>query len=384
MTSNPGATTTMAAASPRRIAIMLESDGPGGAESMVMQLAEELRRRGHWVLPVGPDNGCGWLAEQFRRRGFPTATFSLRRPVDFTCLRGIVSMLREHRIDLVNGHEFTCAVYGAAAARQVGVDHVATMHGSQYVLSRWRRRAALRWAFRRSRGVISVSNATTDHMVTKLGVPAPLVRTVPNGIAFTPGDRRRIRTELGLADDGLLVIAVGNLVPRKGHAYLLRAMAQLPEAVRGLPWAVAIAGRGDEEAPLRALAAELGIADRVHLLGHRDDIADLLAASDIFTMPSLWEGLPVAMLEAMFCEKPVVASAVSGIPEAIASGTDGLLVPAEDPAALAAALAELLGSPARRAELGAAGRARAQRQFSVSTMVDAYEDAFGFHAGPAR
>src|SRR5689334_10687465 len=102
---------------PLRIALMLESDGPGGAEVMLLQLAEELRRRGHDVLPVGPDNGSGWLAGQFRERGFTPATFSLRRPLDFNCLRGLAHLLRDKRIQVVHSHEFAMAVYGAAAAR---------------------------------------------------------------------------------------------------------------------------------------------------------------------------------------------------------------------------------------------------------------------------
>jgi glycosyltransferase involved in cell wall biosynthesis len=166
-------------------------------------------------------------------------------------------------------------------------------------------------------------------------------------------------------------------VERKGHMVLLRALARLER--EGLPrnWRVAIAGRGELEAALKAFIAEAGLSGRAHILGHRDDMPDVLAAADIFTMPSLWEGLPVAMLEAMFAGKPVIASACSGIPEAIESGTHGLLAAPGDEGALAADLRRLLASSELRDVLGAAGRERAQERYSVAGMVDAYERCYG-------
>ena len=147
------------------------------------------------------------------------------------------------------------------------------------------------------------------------------------------------------------MVAVGNLYPVKDHATLLRALARLPAA------RVAIAGRGDQEEPLRRLAAELGLSDRVHLLGLRDDVETVFAAADVFVQPSLSEGLPLAVLEAMANGLPVVATRVGGIPEAVVDGKTGLLVPPGDPAALAAALAAVLDADDRGA---CDGRCRAR------------------------
>ena len=340
---------------------------------MLMQLAEELRRRGHQVLCVGPDKGCGWLGGELRRRGFVTDVFSLRQPIDRNCLRGMVEMLRRHDIEIVHSHEFTMAIYGAAATRQLGIPHVITMHGSEKVLARWQRRLALRLAFASSRAVVAVSRATHAHMVRTMRMAPGSILTIPNGIAFIPGERVRARAELGLSDEDVLVLAVGNLVPRKGHIHLLRALAV--QDIRN--WHVAIAGRGDEEARLRAFAAEAGIADRVHLLGHRGDIPDLLAAADVYAMPSLWEGLPMALLEAMFAGKAIVASRASGIPEAIDEGKEGLLADPGDEVQLATALGRLLTDADLRNRLGTAARERAETEFSSGVMTDAYERAFG-------
>jgi glycosyltransferase involved in cell wall biosynthesis len=314
----------------------------------------------------------GWLDRVLREKGFETEKFSLRHPIDLKCLRGMVRMLHRTRVDLVHAHEFTTAVYGAAAARIVGKPYVITMHGAETVLRAWRRRAALSWAFKGSRATVGVSDDTTNYMQRTLKLPPGIVTTVRNGIPVRPGTGERVRAELGLAPGELLLLAVGNLVPRKGHRVLLQALQPLagPDLP---PWRMAIAGRGRQKEPLQQLAQELGIADRVHLLGHRDDIPDLLAAADIFVMPSLWEGLPLAILEAMFAGKPVIASAISGIPEAIESGVHGLLVPAGDVPALSAALRDLLGAPARRAAFGAAGRRRAEAEFTIEHMTDAYE-----------
>ena len=352
---------------------MLESDGPGGAETMLMQLAEELRRRGHQVLCVGPDNGCGWLGGELRKRGFETDVFSLRRPLDRECLRKMVAMLRRHRIEVVHSHEFTMAIYGAAASRQLDIPHVITMHGSEKVLARWQRRLALRLAFASSRSVVAVSRSTHDHLARTMRMSPASILTIPNGISFSPGNRAALRAELGLGPENVLVLAVGNLVPRKGHIFLLRALASLNDS----RWHVAIAGRGDEEQKLRAFAEEAGVADRVHLLGHRGDIPDLLAAADIYAMPSLWEGLPMALLEAMFAGKAIVASRASGIPEAIDEGMHGLLADPGNEEQLAEALRRLIGDPSLRNRLAAAAQERAAKEFSAAVMTDAYEQAYG-------
>jgi glycosyltransferase involved in cell wall biosynthesis len=352
---------------------MLESDGPGGAEVMLLQLAAELRRRGHDVLPIGPDNQSGWLAERFRERGFEPATFSLRRPLDLRCLRDLAHLLRSRGIQIVHSHEFAMAVYGAAAARRIGARHVITMHGGRYFAEQWRRRVALRWAVRRSVALAGVSSATAADLRQTLRLGPDEVLVVPNGIEFRTGDREPLRRELRLDEHELLVVAVGNLYPVKGHAILLRALDVLERNGGRHPWRLAIAGRGEEEGPLRAFLSAHGLAERVHLLGYRQDIPDILAAADVFVMPSLSEGLPLALVEAMSASLPVIASDVGGIPEVVERDQEAVLVPPGDVNALAAALDRVLSNEATRERLGQSARRRALRDFSVSTMADAYE-----------
>jgi glycosyltransferase involved in cell wall biosynthesis len=269
------------------------------------------------------------------------------------------------------------SVYCSVAATLRGIPHVCTMHGNFNMLNVWRRRAALWLAFRLSRTVVAVSEATKGHLIEKMGLPPGKVRAILNGISYTAGERERVRRELGIGDDELMVLALGRLIVLKGHRVLLRAMERLDQS--GVPrnWHVVIAGHGRLESELKRQAGDAGLTGRAHILGYRKDVSDLLAASDIFVMPSLWEGLPVALLEAMFAGKPVLASRCFGIPEVIEDGVHGLLVPPGDEILLANGLRRLLTEPELRSRLAAAGRERVAEGFSAAVMVDRYEEAYG-------
>lgn len=358
---------------PLRIAMSIESVLLGGAEMVMLQLAEELRRRGHTLSLIGPGDRTGWLDAACRAHGFDWHPYPLRSPVDFACAEWMASLFRDLRIDVAHGHEFTTSVYGAAGARLAGVPHVMSMHGNQKMLDGRQRRVALRWAMGLSQATVAVSNDTKAHLEQGLRLRPGTVTVVRNGIPDRPGSAARVRAELGVGASDLLVLAIGSLMKRKGHRVLLEAMRRV-ETEEGTPaWKVAIAGEGAERADLEAFIAEHGLAGRAILLGNRDDVPDLQAAADIFAMPSLWEGLPLAVLEAMFAANPVIATTASGIPEAITHDENGLLIPPGDPDALAAAIRRLLRDRALRERLGARARERAQRDFSVGAMADGYE-----------
>ncbi len=355
------------------VALMLESDGPGGAETMLLVLAEELRSLGHGVIPVGPRHGEGWLAHEFRARGFQPETFHLRAAVDPMGALSLTRRLRARRVDVIHSHEFTMAVYGALAARLLRLPHVITMHGSTYFADARRRRTALRWAMRQAHATVGISQDTARRMEDLLDLPGDAVRVVPNGRRLTQGDGSRVRAEMGLPDEALLVVCIGSLYPVKGHAYLIQALAELIRSGRDRGATLAIAGReGGSKASIESLISTLGLEDRVRLLGHRADVADLLDAADVFAMPSLSEGLPLALLEAMASGSAILASGVGGIPEAVRHETDGLLVPAGDAAALASGLSRLLADPTLGSELGRNARERAREAFSPEAMATAY------------
>lgn len=363
-----------------RVALMCESDALGGAEMVIARLARELSRRGHQVVGVGPDEQTqpnrgsnGWLRDHFRQEDLGWRTYRKRRGVDPLCVKHLVDILREEAIDVVHSHEFAMAVYGTAATKLAGLPHVLTMHGSHAVAEKWKARSALRWAFASSRAAVAVSEATRTDLETSLRVTPGGLRVVHNGVPDQPGDRERGRLEARARAEELLVVAVGSLLALKNHELLIRSLAELNRQDAAAPWRLAIAGTGPERARLEQAAREFGVEDRVALLGARDDVPDLLAGADIFAMPSRWEGLPLALLEAMFSGTAIVATAVGGVPEAIEDGTQGLLISPNDSHQLTNALRRLGRDPALRASLGQAARQRAEQDFSIAAMTNAYE-----------
>ncbi len=353
-----------------RIAHLIESDGPGGAEQIVADLAGNLQNAGVYNVVFLPANGEGWLARQLAGSGVAIEHFTLDKPVSPACARSLAAAFHRHRIDVAHSHEFSMAVYGGWASWLAGVPHVITMHGSRYYAARLRRRVALRAAIAHGGRVVAVSHQLADHISRDLLVRRSHIDTVPNGVRCTPVDRTTVREELCLAPGDRLLVSTGNLYPVKGHQYLIDAMAQLADRHPRLH--LAISGRGGLADALAARAREHRLADRVHLLGLRSDVPAVLAAADVFVLPSLSEGLPLALLEAMFAGCPIVASQVGEVGTALDQGRAGVLVAPGDSTALAAALDDLLTDPGRARALGERARHRAAAEYDVSHMVRRY------------
>jgi glycosyltransferase involved in cell wall biosynthesis len=353
-----------------RLAHLIESDGPGGAERVVASLAAGLQAAGAENVVIAPANGEGWLARQLSGSGVQVEPFHLDRPVSPSFARWLVEALRRHGVVLAHSHEFTMAVYGAWAARRAGVAHLFTMHGSRYYAGRLQRRVAMRLAAALSGSVVAVSHGLARHLSRDLWLRASRVVMIPNGASLIPVTHSTLRAELRLGPDDRLALAVGNLYPVKGHSCLLEAFGLLAHRFPRLH--VAIAGRGDLEAPLRARARTLEVGDRFHLLGLRSDIGNLLAGADVFVLPSLSEGLPLALIEAMLAARPIVATAVGEVPTVLDGGRAGVLAPPGDAAALAGALAGMLSDPARAGQLGDVAKARATDAYTLRKMMDSY------------
>jgi len=355
-----------------RVAHLIESDGPGGAERMVASLAASLQAGGAENVVIAPADGEGWLARELSGTGVRMELFPrLERPFSPHLARWLTATMQRNRIALAHSHEFTMAVYGAWAARRAGIPHLFTMHGSRYYAARWQRRLAMRVASGISGSVVAVSKSLSQHLSRDLWLRASRIATIPNGAALTPVAQSSLRAELQLRPDDRLALAIGNLYPVKGHTHLLEAFGLLARRFPRLH--VAVAGRGDLDAPLRARARALELDDRFHLLGLRSDVANLLAGADVFVLPSLSEGLPLALVEAMLAGRPIVATAVGEVATVLNGGRShaGLLVPPGDPAALANALTALLSDP-REAEQLAAAAARRAEDYTLAKMTERY------------
>jgi glycosyltransferase involved in cell wall biosynthesis len=273
-------------------------------------------------------------------------------------------------------------VYGAGAAWRAGARHVITMHGSEYFGERIRRRLALRTAVQLGAALVAVSRPLAGRLASGLRLPAGRVLTIPNGVRPPRLGVSTLRLELGLRPEDRLVLAVGNLYPVKGHRQLVDAVALLASRHPGLH--VAIAGRGELEYDLRARAATLGVGQRLHLLGLRDDIGNLLGGADVFALPSLAEGLPLALLEAMSAGLPIVASDVGDVRTALAGGEAGRLVPPGDPGALAGAIDLLLRRPAAARRFGERASRRVAVEYGEDRMVARYVGVYRRLLGETR
>ena len=356
-----------------RVAHLIESDGPGGAERVLADLALGMQGAGAANLVMLPADREGWLARQLEGSGIAIEYFRLTRPFSPACARSLAAVLRYHSIDIAHSHEFSLAVYGSWASWLAGVQHVITMHGSRYYADRWRRRVAMRAAVAASGRLVAVSHHLADELSRELGAPRSSIDVVPNGVRHAAAGHPTLRTELRLTTNDRLLIAVGNLYPVKGHRHLIDALALLAPRYPSLH--VAICGRGDLEQALAAQARELGVADRVHLLGLRGDVGNVLASADVFVHPSLSEGLPLALLEAMFAARPIVASHVGEVGSVLADGA-GVAVPAGSPAALAGAIDCLLERPSLARAMADRAYAKACADFDVSRMVARYASLY--------
>jgi glycosyltransferase involved in cell wall biosynthesis len=365
------------------VAHLIECDGPGGAETVVAQMATTLQAAGARNVVFLPEAGEGWLARQLEGSGIATEYFRVDRPVSRACARSLETAFRKHRIDVAHSHEFSMAVYGAWAAWRCGIPHIITMHGRRYYADRFRRRLAMRLAVAASAQTVAVSAPLARHLRDDLGASAARILTIPNGVRHVAPARLTLRDELRLEPGDRLLVAVGNLYPVKGHAHLIDALSLLADRYPALH--LAICGRGELEGALRARAEALRLGRRVHLLGLRSDVPAVLASADVFVLPSLSEGLPLALLEAMFAGCPIVATDVGEVRVALAGGTAGILVEPGNPAALAVALDRLLSDPAGMKTLGDRASAHARAEYDLSRMIHRYVGLYeAALARPAR
>ncbi|HMB71884.1 MAG TPA: glycosyltransferase [bacterium] len=345
----------------------------GGGEEWMLANARGLANRGHEVSLTAPAGSA--VLQRSRAAGLRCFQAPFRADLDLQSFARVHRHCMHHRIQAMVLNMDRVLRVGGTAARLAGVPVVLPRRGSEFPLKDG---LLYRWTYRRiATGMLVNSQATARTLVRNLAWrPAGRVHVLPNGLdpARFDGARSRdsVRDDLAIDPHARVVLAVGELTARKNAALLVDAAPAIAAAVPNL--CILIAGAGAEEERLRRRIRDNGMEARIRLLGFRDDVPDLLAAADLLVHPARVEGFGYAVAEAMAAGLPVVATNASSLPELVDDGVTGVLFPPEDRGALEGAVIDYLNDPEKAAAHGAAGRARAHREFRLDRRLSELEE----------
>lgn len=368
-------------ASRARVLWLIKGLGPGGAERLLVTAAprvdeDQFEVSVSYLLPWK-----GQLAGELTSRGTRVDCLFAGSEWDPSWIARLRRVILDRRVELIHAHLPYAGVGARLAARSLNRrDRPAVVYTEHNTWDRYV--PVTRFLNRATFGLNDASIAVSKSVARSIGARRGL-RVIPNGIdadairrdALSREDARR---ELGLPQDVPVVGTVGGLTAKKGHEDLVRAAR---EVVDDFPTAIFVAiGLPIDRVPIESAIASLGLQRNVVLAGYRPSASRLMRAFDVFALPSLFEGMPVSLLEAMALGRPVVSTVAGGVPEVIGDGEDGVLVPVGDSARLAAALSELLSDPDRREFLGKSASVRAEA-FGIEKMVrraeSVYREALG-------
>lgn len=361
-----------------RILQLTSTAGYYGAESMLVNLAKALNAEDcDNVIAVfrHSKNPHTELVDRAREMGLKAEIIHCEGRLDWKAVRTIRALMDQHGIDLVHAHSSKANFYASVAAAPRHTPLVATYHLD------WPDRGAALYCYhlldrvllRRFRRVVAVSEAIGKSL-HRAGLNGSKVCSIANGIDVAPFVRAAADPSPAQTGSRIVIGVVGRLTPQKGHAYLLQAA---PEILREYPAAVFLfAGDGPERQQLETVARSLGVEGHVIFAGARSDMPAVYASIDILVLPSVNEGMPMTLIEALAARKPVVASNVGDVSKLIQNGKTGLLVEPGDPAALRAAILRLLGDQQLRETVAAHGQQWACDNFSAAGMARRYRAVY--------
>ncbi|VAV85703.1 hypothetical protein MNBD_DELTA01-1784 [hydrothermal vent metagenome] len=362
-----------------KIVHFLNSRVRGGVENHVLLLLKYLDRKRFKPVVVCPPVLADILRVELQAMKVDIFELEVKSPFDIRDMLRFISFLRREKVDIVHAHLFNASRASHFLAKLAGVRiTIETNH----VREAWRKGTLKTWyaidrLFSRFTDcIIAVSKANADYLLEVKGIEPGKVKVVQNGIdtrAFDAQSRpaTSIKAALGIPDDAPLIAVIARLEPQKGHIYLLEA---IPEIIRKYPDVVfLLAGDGVLASELKAQAARLKIDRNVIFAGFRSDAELLLRSSDIFLLPSLWEGLPLVVIEASAAGIPVIATAVDGTPEVVRDGETGLLIEPRNPVVITESVLRLLDNPEEAKKMGQRGANYVRAHFDISQQVKGTE-----------
>lgn len=349
----------------------------GGAERFLVSLVKSMDRTR--IEPVVCClNWKGMWATELEERGIQVIELNKRHKFDIKAFIDLFRLMRKERFLIVNTYLWTADVIGRLAAFLAGTPIVITTAQNVDQWKGWWHRLVDRLLSLRTKMLIAVSGAVKDYYHQKVGIPLSKIMVIPNAIEwerFTgPVNTIYLYDELGLTAKDFILVCIGRLTRQKGQRYLLGSISRLCRKYPQLK--VLFVGYGEEENNLLELAQKLGIDDIVRFLGYRQDIAQILHLSNALVLPSLYEGLPLCVLEAMAAAKPVVATRVGGVEELVKNGQTGFIVAPENIEALAGAINNLINLRDQGKGMGEKGRQIVINNFSAQSIAQKTDELF--------
>lgn len=365
---------------PISVCMFSSATARAGAEEHILQLLHGLDRKQFRLhLACAPE-----LAELIHPdvpSDVKIAVMSLDRVTDLKGAYSLWRFLRQNRVQILHSHMFRASMFASPVGRIARVPVVLeTSHGREVWRKGWKASFFVdRFIARRVDGIIAVSEATSRYLVEQKRIPQEKITVICSAVDirhFDPGHRapEGLQHSLGFRNDDRVLVVAGRLEEQKGHRYLIEA---LPLVLREFPCARLVClSDGSLRTQLQTMVRELGLQEAVRFVGYQPDVRDWLAIADISILPSLYEGLPLAAIEALASECPMVATAVDGTPEVILHGKTGLVVPARDPQRLAEAICEMLRDPERARKMAQTGRQLVLNKFSVEHLVQCTQEFY--------
>jgi glycosyltransferase involved in cell wall biosynthesis len=354
--------------------------GVGGAEVLVDQMLRLLSDEFRCVVAVLDE--IGEIGERLQRDGFSVEHLHRQPGIDRGCAKRLREFADREGAEILHAHQYTpffqsMLSRGLFSRRPV----VFTEHGRHFPDLPSRRRSVVnRLMLRNCDRLIGCGNAVRQALIVNEGLPESRVEVIYNGVNLkslgkpSAGARDRIRAEFGYTSTDFVAVLVARLHELKDHQTALRAIDEARKQIPGLR--LLLAGDGDQRAAIEQTIRERGLAQTVTLAGTRKDVVDLLAASDVFLLTSISEGIPLTVIEAMAARRPVVSTSVGGLPELVEHGVTGFLAASGDDASLAASLIKLYRCPDLRQRMADIAARRAVEKFSLDGMLNGYRDVY--------
>lgn len=344
----------------------------GGTEKMILAFVKNCS--GDFQNTVVTLKGNGPLLEEALKYNACCLSLNLKKPLDIWKSFKLYKILKEQKPDILHTYLFHSNIAGKIIGKSAGIKHIICGQRNIDSWRKWYHILIDRFTSSFSEAVISNTKAGKKRLIEKEKLSPHKITVIYNGINEPDTPHSLIKKGLKIDKNAKLLLNIGSFFEKKGHSILIRSFAEILKKNKNLH--LILAGEGPLRSEMKSLATELSIKDNIHFLGFRKDIFELLSSSILFILPSLWEGMPNVVLEAMSQGIPVIASSVGGVPEIIEDNIDGFLIPPNDPKELTKKILYALDNPEHCKEISLKAQEKVKTKFSMKKMITSLEEFY--------